>query len=65
MVFTASHANYAQAVADYLDPRGEIIAHQFSRESCFNTEEGFYVKDLRAVDRELSNVLLIDNVIMG
>ncbi len=47
---------------DYLDPKGELIGHRYFRDSCYRTEEGFYVKDLRVVDRDLSKVLLIDNV---
>ena len=61
MVFTASHACYAKAVVDYLDPEGKYISEWYSREDCLRTE-GFYVKDLRIVDRKLSNILLIDNV---
>ena len=40
-----------------------MIAHRYFRDSCYKTDEGFYVKDLRVVDRDLSKVLLIDNVI--
>lgn len=62
IVFTASHECYGSVIVDYLDPKRELIAHRYFRDSCFKTEEGFYVKDLRVVDRDLSKVLLIDNV---
>ena len=49
-------------IVDYLDPEKKYFAYRFFRESCHRTEEGFYVKDLRVLDRNLDNVLLVDNV---
>jgi CTD small phosphatase-like protein 2 len=40
-----------------------MISYRYFRDSCYKTEEGFYVKDLRVIDRDLGKVLLIDNVI--
>ncbi len=62
-MFTASHECYGNVIVDHLDPNKELIAHRYFRDSCFKTEEGFYVKDLRVIDRDLRKVLLIDNVI--
>ena len=62
MVFTASHASYAKTIVDFLDPERKYIEHWYSRDDCFKAPEGFYVKDLRIIDRKLSNLLLIDNV---
>jgi hypothetical protein len=45
-----------------LDPKGEIISYRYFRDSCYKTEEGFYAKDLRVIDRDLAKMLLIDNV---
>lgn len=33
----------------------------YFRDSCLRTEEGFYVKDLRVIDRDPKKLLLIDN----
>ena len=62
MVFTASHACYAKAIVDLLDPERKYIQHWFSREYCFKASQGFYVKDLRVIDRKMENILLVDNV---
>jgi CTD small phosphatase-like protein 2 len=62
IVLTASHECYANVVIDYLDPYKELISYRFYRESCYKTEEGFYVKDLRVFGRDLSSILLVDNV---
>jgi CTD small phosphatase-like protein 2 len=36
-------------VLDHLDPRRELIAHRLYRDSCIETEEGVYIKDLRII----------------
>ena len=61
IVFTASHACYANVVLDYLDPARQFIQHRLYRDSCIQTEEGFYVKDLRVINRSLSDLLIVDN----
>ena len=62
MVFTASHASYAQAIVNFLDPEGLYIEQWYAREDCYKSPDGFYVKDLRIIDRKSSNMLLVDNV---
>jgi CTD small phosphatase-like protein 2 len=61
IVFTASHSCYANVVLDYLDPNNEFIHHRLYREHCYVTPDGVYVKDLRVLNRDLSQVVLIDN----
>lgn len=61
VVFTASHSCYANVVLDYLDPQNEYIRHRLYREHCYQTPEGMYCKDLRVIDRELSQMVLVDN----
>lgn len=63
-VFTASEKPYGDAVANYLDPKGEIIKYRFFRDSCWKSEEGPYVKDLRIFKHwDLKDVALIDNAL--
>ena len=61
IIFTASNSCYANVVIDYLDPKGEYISHRLFRESCIQSEDGIYIKDLRVINRELSDIILIDN----
>lgn len=61
MIFTASHSCYANEILDYLDPKGELIQHRLYREHCSISNEGYYIKDLRILGREMKNVLLVDN----
>jgi CTD small phosphatase-like protein 2 len=61
MVFTASHESYANAVINYLDPKRDLIQHRLFRRHCDYIEEGYYVKDLRILGRDLSKVVIVDN----
>jgi len=62
VVFTASHACYANVVLDYLDPHEQYIHHRLFRDSCVVTEEGVHIKDLRVIaNRNLSDMILVDN----
>jgi len=61
IIFTASHSSYASAVIDYLDEKNEWVHHRLFREHCLLTIQGFYVKDLRVINRELKDTILIDN----
>lgn len=61
IVFTASHSCYANVVLDYLDPTGEFIHHRLFREHCYQTPEGMYCKDLRVLDRDMTEMVLVDN----
>jgi CTD small phosphatase-like protein 2 len=61
ITFTASHSCYANVVLDCLDPHKQYISHRLFREHCFLTSEGVYIKDLRVIDRELEDMVLVDN----
>lgn len=61
IVFTASHQSYADAVLDYLDPQKQLIQHRLYRQHCQYLPEGYYVKDLRVMGRDLSKLVLVDN----
>ncbi|KAM3147211.1 hypothetical protein pb186bvf_000927 [Paramecium bursaria] len=62
IVFTASHSCYANVVIDHIDPNKQWISHRLFRESCVQTEEGAYLKDLRVLgNRNLADLVLIDN----
>ena len=64
VVFTASHACYANMVLNILDPENKFITYRLYREHCAKTREGIFVKDLRIFgNRDLSDMLLIDNAV--
>jgi len=62
VVFTASHQAYADAILDYIDPQNKYFKLRFYRDSCVQTKEGFYVKDLRIFEnRSLEDLVIVDN----
>lgn len=61
VVFTSSDKSYANAVLDYIDPDHTLIHHRFFREHCVAYAEDFYIKDLRILNRNLRNVIIVDN----
>lgn len=63
IIFTASHKNYADCVIDILDPEHQLFTYRLFRDSCIQTEKGFYIKDLRILNRDLSKLILVDNSI--
>jgi CTD small phosphatase-like protein 2 len=64
VVFTASHKFYADVVLDHLDPTGELIQYRLYRDSCYQTADGVYVKDLRIIkNRTLKDVVIVDNAV--
>jgi CTD small phosphatase-like protein 2 len=62
VVFTASHACYANVVLDYIDPMKQYISHRLFREKCLQSDSGVYIKDLRILaERNMNEVVLVDN----
>ena len=61
---------YAEQIRKILDPTDSIISHLLDRQFCFNPNKGVssdsklpYIKDLRKLNRDLSQTILLDNSI--
>lgn len=64
VVFTASCQAYADAILDHMDPDNEYFQHRLYRETCWKTEEGVYIKDLRVFEGwDLEDIILVDNAV--
>lgn len=64
VVFTASCQNYADTILDYMDPENEYFERRLYRETCWRTEEGVYIKDLRVFQNwDLKDIILVDNAV--
>lgn len=62
VVFTASHACYANKVLELLDPHNELLTYRLYRDHCHRTEDGVYIKDLRIIaNRNPKDLVLVDN----
>lgn len=58
VIFTASIAQYADPVLNILDPN-RYCAYRLYREACTSLN-GNYVKDLKRLNRDLKNVIIVD-----
>ena len=46
---------------NHIDPKKEYISAMLFRDSCVVTEEGVHIKDLRVINRDLKDMVLVDN----
>ncbi|KAF9149971.1 Nuclear envelope morphology protein 1 [Linnemannia schmuckeri] len=60
VIFTASMAEYADPVIDWLDQSKTLFDKRYFRQACF-LRNGSYLKDLTVIDPDLSSVCLLDN----
>mmetsp|Transcript_17107 Transcript_17107/g.25919 ORF Transcript_17107/g.25919 Transcript_17107/m.25919 type:complete len:278 (+) Transcript_17107:125-958(+) len=60
-VFTAAMEVYAKPVLDILDPNNKIFDGRWYRDSCSQTKDGAFVKDLGVLNKNASRMVLVDN----
>uniref|UniRef100_A0A4W3GKW5 protein-serine/threonine phosphatase n=1 Tax=Callorhinchus milii TaxID=7868 RepID=A0A4W3GKW5_CALMI len=60
VIFTASMEIYGAAVADKLDNNKKLLNRRYYRQHC-TLELGSYVKDLAAIHKDLSSIIILDN----
>ncbi|KAI8339531.1 NLI interacting factor-like phosphatase-domain-containing protein [Chlamydoabsidia padenii] len=61
VIFTASMAEYADPVIDWLDQDQTMVSHRYFRQSCISREDGNYLKNITMAEPDLSKVCLVDN----
>jgi TFIIF-interacting CTD phosphatase-like protein len=58
VIFTASMSKYADPLIDILD-KDRVCSFRLFRESC-SLLNGFYVKELKRLNRNMKNVIIVD-----
>lgn len=61
IIFTASLKEYADTILDHLDPQNEIFKERYYRKD-LREKNNCYVKDLSILKKDLSKVIIIDNL---
>lgn len=69
VIFTAALKDYADYILNHLEKmaasqlgtEGKLFDHRLYRNSC-ELDDGVYVKDLRLLGRDLSKVVIVDNI---
>ncbi len=60
VVFTASVQEYADPVIDWLESERKFFSARYYRQHC-TFRHGAFIKDLSAVEPDLSKVMILDN----
>lgn len=60
VIFTASVQEYADPVIDWLEQNRKYFKGRYYRQHC-TQRGGAYIKDISAVEPDLSKVMIIDN----
>ncbi|CAK70607.1 unnamed protein product (macronuclear) [Paramecium tetraurelia] len=61
IVFTASNPDYANKIIDYLDPEQNLVSYRLFRDDCIQISNNCHIKDLRILNRNMQDIVLVDN----
>ena len=59
VIFTAGVKKYADAILAKIDSKG-WISHRLYREHCVVVNKSYYLKNLRILGRNISNIIMVD-----
>lgn len=60
-VFTSSEKEYADLILKQIDPQGKYFQERWYKSSCMRSQNGQFIKDLRALGTPLDRTVLVDN----
>lgn len=62
VVFTSALQGYADNIIEQIDPQEKYVQHRLYRGNCYLYNDSCpYIKDLRILNRDLSQVIIVDN----
>ncbi|CAD8054655.1 unnamed protein product [Paramecium primaurelia] len=61
IIFTASNPDYANKIIDYLDPEHNLVSYRLFRDDCIQISNNCHIKDLRILNRNMKDIILVDN----
>ncbi|KAM7134747.1 CTD small phosphatase-like protein 2-B [Macrochelys suwanniensis] len=63
-VFTTAKQDYTEKILDVLDPQKKWIRHRLYQQDCLCLQ-GYYVKDLSILERDLARTVALDDSLQG
>ncbi|XP_039371094.1 CTD small phosphatase-like protein 2-B isoform X3 [Mauremys reevesii] len=63
-VFTTAKQDYTEKILDVLDPQKKLIRHRLYQQDCLCVQ-GYYVKDLSILERDLARTVALDDSLQG
>ncbi len=61
IIFSDRSRDQTEAIMEVLDPFRELVKTRLCKDNCVEIRKGLWTKDLRVIERDLSQMLLIDN----
>lgn len=61
IVFATSAKEIANKVVDHWEKEGAVVDFRLFREHCYLTDNNLFIKDLRVINRNLEDVILVDD----
>mgnify|MGYP003879299237 FL=1 len=56
---------WANTIISKIDPNGQFIKYILHRDNCLRTKNGLVIKDLRIIDRDLKDVVIVDDLVQN
>jgi CTD small phosphatase-like protein 2 len=61
ILFTDGLRELHTKIIDKIDPQEKFFPFRLFREHCYESSKGFFVKDLRIINRQPEDIILVDN----
>lgn len=67
ILFSSSSLKITNKIADFLEREAhqELFSFRLSREACYMTDSGLFIKDLRLINRNIKRMVLVDDSTYG
>lgn len=61
ILFTSSSKEITSRIVDYMEKDGALFDFKLTRDKCYITDNSLFIKDLRIINRPLSDMILVDD----
>lgn len=61
MVFSDGLREVHNRILGKIDPENKYFSFKLYKDHCYMTDQGYFIKDLRVINRPFSSIVLVDN----